>query len=85
MKAVKRPILIEVWEFQPGSEAPLSVQIRTTVNGVGPRYQVLNNLHGSWIDVKPGDYLNVTDTSGRDIYPIDRKTFEQTYDLVAFD
>lgn len=80
MKAVKKPIPIEVVQFGPRAltHLPSYVQWRHADS----KYSVFNARHSSWIDVKIGDYLNVTDTTGRDIYPIDRETFDRTYDVV---
>lgn len=77
MKAIKKPIPIEVEEFQPNVQ-PWPKQVHSTPQG----YEVFNALHESWIKIQPGDYVNVTDKSGQDIYPIDRATFERTYDIV---
>lgn len=82
MKAVKKPIPIEVEEFQPS----MSVWPMCCESGQGDyagQYVVYNALHGSYIQIKPGDYINVTDRSGRDIYPIDRETFYRTYEVLA--
>lgn len=81
MKAVKKPIPIEVVEFQPDTRGVLPVSVMWRSNS-DDTYAVFNSLHNSWIEVKPGDYLNVNDQTGRDIYPIDRETFERTYDIV---
>lgn len=78
MKAVKKPIPIEVEEFQP-DRLPWPLRVHSDDAG----YYVLNELHGSSIKIQPGDYVNVTDKTGRDIYPIDRATFERTYDVMA--
>lgn len=78
MKAVKKPIPIEVVEFDP-DDIPNGVQI--SGNDDPPEaYGVFNQLHSSWIGIKRGDYLNVTDLT--DVYPIDRATFERTYTVV---
>lgn len=79
MKAVKKPIPIEVEEFQP-EKLPWPPQVHAKpLKGC---YEVFNDLHQSWITIQPGDYVNVTDKTGRDIYPIDRATFARTYDIV---
>jgi hypothetical protein len=81
MKAIKKPIPIEVVVFDPA--APLTLPIFVVWRRNDPLgYSVFNALHGSWIDVQIGDYLNVSDQTGRDIHPIDRATFERTYDVV---
>lgn len=76
MKAIKKPIPIEVLEFDP-AQIPTGV---LTVERDG-EWKVFNRLHGSWIGVKSGDYLNVG--SMADVYPIDRDTFLRTYDPVV--
>lgn len=87
MKAVKKPIPIEVEEFQPdklpwpGKMCSGTYEIKSPYAGA-VFYRVFNELHNSWINVNPGDYLNVSDKTGRDIYPIDRATFERTYDVL---
>lgn len=43
-------------------------------------FSVFNALHSSWVGFAPGDFLRV-DSPG-DVYPIDRATFEETYELV---
>lgn len=79
MKAIKKPIPIEIVEFDPNSLSPDGVSI--SGNDEEPSaFAVFNKLHSSWIGLKPGDYLNVTDLG--DVYPIDRATFERTYDVV---
>lgn len=81
MKAVKKPIPIEVVIFDPHTtDLPAYVQWRS--NEQAFTYAVFNALHSSWIEVKPGDYLNVNDRTGHDIYPIDRATFERTYYVI---
>lgn len=82
MKAIKKPIPIDVEEFQPDRRPwPLGVVNNVTGDDLTtPQYQVWNALHSSWITIQPGDYVNVVD--GQDLYPIDRATFERTYDIV---
>lgn len=71
MKAVKRPIPIEVVQFTLAAP-PACVQARAD----GSHF-VWNELHQSEINIKPGDYLNVT--SPGDIYPIEEAVFASTY------
>ena len=40
--------------------------------------EVYNQLHNSWIKFRFGDIFNITDD--KDVYPIDRGTFFETYD-----
>jgi len=42
---------------------------------------VWNELHQSWIKLKKGDLIRI-DQAPDDVYPIDRQTFEQTYEKV---
>lgn len=44
-------------------------------------YKVYNKLHESWIKLKVGDMVR-TDLAPEDVYPIDRDTFELTYEKV---
>ena len=76
MKAVKRPIPIEVVEFHPDTVLQLGVIFMGTPNG----YRVFNNLHKSYIGVEIGDFLNITNLD--DVYPINREVFFNTYDVV---
>jgi len=76
MKAIKKPILVDVVRFDAETDLPPAVRVRFTEK----RWTVWNQLHDSWIGVTPGDYLNVT-TPG-DIYPIDAAYFAEHYDLV---
>jgi hypothetical protein len=74
-QAVKKPIPITVFELTENATLPAGVNLQ----GEPGDLRVWNELHKSWIGVKTGDYLNVTDP--KDVYPIDRDTFEKTYDL----
>lgn len=79
LQAVKTPIPIMVEKFDPSSE-PWPLQVHERSSG---EFQVFNRLHESWINLQPGDYVNVTDTTGQDIYPIDKATFDSTYTVVT--
>jgi hypothetical protein len=74
-QAVKKPIEITAVEFD--GTAPDGVEIR---EWSPQRYSVFNRLHISWIEFAVGDMLNIGDLG--DVYPIDRATFEATYDIV---
>ncbi len=81
MKAIKKPIPIEIEEFQP-HRRPWPICVEEGETGSTMRYCVVNKLHGSRIGIKPGDFINVSDKTGTDIYPIDRDTFMKTYDII---
>jgi hypothetical protein len=70
-----RPKEIDAVQFDPRKQPPEGVKIRSVNGG----YEVWNELHGSWIGVKEGDMLRI-DLAPRDVYPIDKATFDQTYD-----
>jgi hypothetical protein len=82
MKAIKKPIPIEVALFLADAHARVPIAegviIHTSDEG---RHTVWNALHKSWIGVRDGDYLNITKVD--DIYPIDKATFEATYDIIG--
>ncbi len=81
MKAIKKPIPIEVERFDSNLPMP-RIRERAKVQtrpGAG-NYQVWNEKHFSWIGFEHGDYLNVTNVD--DIYPIAKDVFEATYDVV---
>lgn len=76
MKAIKKPIPIEVEEFQPDNRQwPHGVD-----KGDDGHYFVFNSLHKSAIRLEAGDFVNVTDLN--DLYPIKRAIFYATYDVV---
>lgn len=79
MKAVKKAVVIEVVEFDPHDIVPVGAMLQ--VDPDDGSWRVFNELHTSWIGVKPGDYLNVTSLA--DVYPIDRAYFESHYDVVT--
>lgn len=76
MQAIKKPIPIEVAEFTGGPS--FQYQQRPKIGG---GFEIWNALHGSWIGIEKGDYINVTNP--QDTYPIQRKVFEETYDVVV--
>jgi hypothetical protein len=67
--------VIEAVPFDPRVMPPKGVRIHSAPEG----YTVYNELHNSWIGVKEGDMLRI-DLAPRDVYPIDKATFDQTYD-----
>jgi len=72
----KKPTEIEAIEF--GVELmPEDIKVIDTAEGG----KVYNELHNSWINVKNGDVVRI-DQAPEDVYPIDRQTFEQTYEKV---
>lgn len=76
MKAIKKPNVIIVEEFILDKKWPINVRPQPD----GPGYEVYCKLHNSWIKIKPSDMINVTNPD--DTYPIDRKVFDETYDIV---
>jgi hypothetical protein len=81
MRAIKRPIPIEVTVFEP-SQKPWPIGVEDVLLEGSPtgRYRVWNELHKSWISLDPGDYVNVT--APGDTYPIAKAVFDSTYDIV---
>lgn len=80
MKAVKKPIPIEVERFDPNKKPwPRGVEADSSGLG-GTQYFVWNELHGTKIPLEAGDYVNVTDE--RDTYPIKQHVFAATYDIL---
>lgn len=80
MKAVKKPIAIDVTVFE-ASRVPEGVKVKYDNSPESLGWHVFNELHGSWIGVKEGDFLNVT--SLQDVYPIDASYFSMNYDVVT--
>jgi hypothetical protein len=75
----KKPVEIEAVEF--GFELiPSNIQIKSEKHPNGKSW-VFNKLHNSWIEVKRGDMVRI-DQAPNDVYPIDRETFEQTYEKI---
>jgi hypothetical protein len=74
MKARSKPREIEVREFLLTEELPPGVEFH--VGG----WVVFNKLHNSFIGIKPGDFVRVDNEDDR--YPIDRKTFFKTYEII---
>jgi hypothetical protein len=78
MKAIKRPTPITVEVFYPESKPwPRNVKESKTNPG---EYFVYNKLHDSPIKLERGDFVNVTEPN--DTYPIAKKVFKATYDVV---
>ena len=77
-KYVKRPTPIEVVEATCSDDLSKTTirWHKTKINGG----EVYNELHDSWIKFSFGDVLNITDDT--DVYPIERKVFEKTYEKV---
>ena len=65
--------VIEAEQFDPEHPADY-------IRHAADEYAVYNERHDSWIKLAPGDWVR-TDKPG-DRYPIDRKTFEATYEAV---
>ncbi|HSH45179.1 MAG TPA: hypothetical protein VK966_04960 [Longimicrobiales bacterium] len=94
----RKPTVIEAVEFEPdpptlkpGTEGVVPVEgadvvVRAVAAPIeslaadAVRFEAWNELHESWVGLRPGDFLRV-DKPG-DVYPIDRATFEATYELV---
>lgn len=75
MKAVKKPIPIEVEEFRP-DHRPWP----TNVLRAEGRFVVWNATQGTYIPINPGDYVVVE--NGSDSYPIPRCVFDAVYDII---
>lgn len=72
----KKPVEIEAFEL--GKQRIPSFVTIEKQDGV---YKVYNKLHNSWIETKIGDMIRI-DQAPDDVYPIDRETFENTYEPV---
>lgn len=74
------PTEILAVEFQRDADLPLGIVLERMHDEEGVSFRVWNDLHRSFVGVKPGDFLRVDDLN--DVYPIDRATFEATYEEV---
>lgn len=81
----KKPLEIDAVEFTssrddilPEKEMPEGIKIERT--GFGEP-QVYNALHDSWIGLREGDMIRI-DQAPNDVYPIDKETFEKTYEKI---
>lgn len=73
----KAPREIEAVQFWPDQHPwPLDVGLPPDAD----YYAVWNGLHGSWIAIQPGDWVNVTDEG--DTYPIAQQVFAERYEPV---
>lgn len=73
----KKPVIIEA--IQLGKDhIPDNVRTRDSGDPIQP-FEVFNPLHNSWIKLRVGDMIR-TDLAPKDVYPIERETFETTYD-----
>lgn len=81
MRAVKKPIPIEVVTFDPTPGAmPANINTRIRPGDEGPTHELWNELHQSWVGINQGDVINVN-TPG-DFYPITQEVFAKTYDVL---
>jgi hypothetical protein len=88
VKAVKKPIAIDVMEWTEHSRPPATVLIAkarivskcSTMSVANDGWKVYNGLHNCWICFNTGDFLNITLPG--DVYPIARSVFQETYDVV---
>lgn len=77
MKAIKRPIAIEVITLEELlKQEREDIEIRKEDGS----FQIFNRLHKSWIKLELEDYVNITDLF--DTYPISKKVFDETYQTV---
>ncbi len=74
-----KPRQIEAVELVPGVLMPEGVLVRVVRGGSPDAYEAYNALHDSWIKTKTGDMIRV-DKAPMDVYPIDRATFDTTYE-----
>ncbi len=72
----KKPVEIEAVKFNRDS-IPEGVKISGSPDS-SLKNCVWNELHQSWIYFKDHDFLRVDNLN--DVYPIDHKTFKETYD-----
>lgn len=75
----KKPEEIDALEFLV-DKMPDNVSVQTEKKPDGKSW-VFNKLHNSWIEVKRGDMVRI-DQAPDDVYPIDRETFEKTYEKI---
>lgn len=80
MRAVKKPIPIDVVEFNGMSPLEVKTRRRHVGDDDNPSHEIWNAKHESWIGLNVGDYINVTDLG--DTYPIARDVFARTYDVL---
>lgn len=76
MKAVKKPIEVDVWKIGNLSDIPEWVNIRVDDGGVW----VVSTLEGD-MKAHTGDYL-IRGVRG-ELYPCKKEIFEETYDVVG--
>ncbi len=43
-------------------------------------FYMYNLFYGSWVEVKIGDFIRIDNPNNH--YPIDKETFQRTYDIV---
>ena len=80
MKAVKKPIPIEVVRFDGGTASiPDGVSYSNNPLEFGG-WAIFNRARADWLPLKVGDYLNVTDLN--DVYPISAEYFAAHYEVI---
>lgn len=82
MKAIKKPVPIEVEEFIPSKQPWPQCVGKIDLTDHAVEYYVYNKLHDSRIKIQSGDYINVTDITGTDVYPIEAAVFRKTYTVI---
>ena len=83
MKYRRKPEVIDVVEFDPNRPAQLTKDYPIELYHTGSdEWKVKNDLHNRWIGLKPRDMIRVDKADEGDVYPIDRETFDRTYELV---
>lgn len=76
-----KPRVITAVQFAVETGTSTAQMLGVTIRRRGhDTYEVWNQLHESWIKLKPGDYVRIDDSN--DNYPIDEDTFNNTYTLV---
>lgn len=80
MRFRKKASEADLVRYQPGGD-PLPSDVRTRLTPDSSDIEVWNALHGSWIRLSPGDFINVT--APNDHYPIKRSVVETSYEPVA--
>jgi len=77
MRFRKKPIEIEAVRVMDVRKGPLDPYLRLLAP-YGAVMEVYNRLHDSWIKVRPGDWINITDIN--DLYPIAESYFHEHYE-----
>lgn len=91
MKARKKPVEIEAWQisfdFDSLSDGynlleweTYNLSVRNTVTDTGPKLEVWDHLHHTWISFKENDWI-IKGVQG-EYYPCTDEVFQETYELI---